>query len=88
MIPTIQSSEKRMRQEKKRRKRNRNRKQALKRKINEIEDLIKNKEKKKAREKIPELMKFADRAAAKGPLHQNKADRIKSKMMRQINNLD
>ncbi len=40
-----------------------------------------------AEELLPQLMRVADRAAAKGPLHENKAGRIKSKYSRRVNQL-
>ena len=40
-----------------------------------------------ARELLPELMRIADRAASKGPLHENKAGRIKSKYTRRVDEL-
>lgn len=41
-------------------------------------------EKEKAKELLPQLMKAADKAAAKGAIHKNKAARIKSRMMKKI----
>lgn len=54
----------------------------------ELEGYLAAGEKEKARELLPKLMQAADRAAAKGPLHKNKAARIKSKWMRRVNQLD
>jgi len=40
-----------------------------------------------AKNLLPELMRVADRAASKGPLHENKAGRIKSKYARRVEDL-
>ena len=40
-----------------------------------------------AKELLPELMRVADRAASKGPLHENKAGRIKSKYSKRVDDL-
>jgi ribosomal protein S20 len=40
-----------------------------------------------AEELLPELMRVADRAASKGPLHENKAGRIKSKYSKRVDDL-
>lgn len=77
-----------MRQNEKRRARNRRRLTALKRVTKELERHLAAGEKEQARELLPKLMQAADRAAAKGPLHRNKAARIKSKWMRRVNQLD
>ena len=56
--------------------------------VKELERHLAAGEKEQARELLPKLMQAADRAAAKGPLHKNKAARIKSKWMRRVNQLD
>ena len=40
-----------------------------------------------AEELLPELMRIADKAASKGPIHQNKASRIKSKYAKRVQSL-
>lgn len=77
-----------MRQSVKRHARNRRRLTALKRVTKELERHLAAGEQEKARELLPKLMQAADRAASKGPLHRNKAARIKSKWMRRVNQLD
>ena len=86
-MPTIKSSKKRLRQNAKKRERNKIRKDKLKKVVKEIEGLIDQGEKEKAEEMVPEFMKTVDRAAAKGPLHKNKAARIKSKIMKKLNDI-
>lgn len=87
-IPNIKSAKKRLVQSEKRRARNRRRLTALRRVSKELERRLAAGEKDKARELLPNLMQAADRAAAKGPLHRNKAARIKSKWTRRVNQLD
>lgn len=53
-----------------------------------MDKLIAQGKKEEAEEFMPELASVADRAASKGPLHKNKAGRIKSKFARQISELD
>jgi small subunit ribosomal protein S20 len=77
-----------LRQSVKRRARNRRRLTALKRVTKELERHLAAGEQEQARELLPKLMQAADRAAAKGPLHRNKAARIKSKWVRRVNQLD
>lgn len=83
-MPTIKSSKKRLRQRKKRQATNKKRKQQLKSVVKKIENLLDQGEHEQARDLIPELMRKADQAVAKGPLHKNKASRIKSKLMKRI----
>lgn len=49
--------------------------------------MIEEEDEERARELLPELMRVADRAASKGPLHRNKASRIKSKYARRVDDL-
>ena len=63
------------------------RKGKLKRVTKEMDKLLEDSDEEGARELLPELMRIADRAASKGPLHQNKADRIKSKYSRRVEEL-
>jgi small subunit ribosomal protein S20 len=76
-----------LRKSEKRRARNRRRVLALKRVIKELEGYLAVGDKEKAQALLPKLMQAADRAAAKGPFHRNKAARIKSKWMRKVNEL-
>jgi len=76
-----------LRQNKKRAKRNRYYKNKLKKVSKKLQTLIDEGKKEEAEETLPQLMRAADRAAAKGPLHKNKASRIKSKMARRVNDL-
>ncbi|MBS3786559.1 30S ribosomal protein S20 [Candidatus Bipolaricaulota bacterium] len=86
-MPVIESAKKRLRQNKKRRERNKRRKEKLKRITKEMDKLLEEEDGESARELLPELMRTADRTASKGPLHQNKVDRIKSKYARRVNDL-
>lgn len=86
-MPTIKSSEKRLRQNKKRHARNNFRKKELKKVIKEINNAIENGDKQTAQDKLPDLMKLTDKAVSHGPLHKNKASRIKSKFMKRIDDL-
>ena len=52
-----------------------------------MDNLLEKEDAKGAEDLLPELMGIADRAASKGPIHQNKADRIKSKYSRRVANL-
>ncbi|MFW6070929.1 MAG: 30S ribosomal protein S20 [Candidatus Bipolaricaulota bacterium] len=87
-MPVLDSAKKRLRQNSKRRERNQKRKDDLKRVTNEMKKLISQGKKEQAEELMPELASVADRAASKGPLHKNKAGRIKSKFARKIEELD
>lgn len=53
-----------------------------------MKKLISEGKKEEAEELMPELASAADKAAGKGPLHKNKAGRIKSKFAKKINKLD
>lgn len=53
-----------------------------------MKKLISQGKKEEAEELLPELASVADRAASKGPLHKNRAGRIKSKFAKQVNELD
>ncbi|MCF7876532.1 30S ribosomal protein S20 [Candidatus Bipolaricaulota bacterium] len=86
-MPIIKSAKKRLRQNKKRRERNKERKKKLKEITKEMNGLLEKEDEEGARELLPELMRAADRAASKGPLHQNKASRIKSKYARRVDDL-
>ncbi len=59
----------------------------MKKTTKEMDRLLEDGDEEGARELLPELMRVADRAASKGPLHQNKADRIKSKYARRIDEI-
>ncbi|MEF8837444.1 MAG: 30S ribosomal protein S20 [Candidatus Bipolaricaulota bacterium] len=83
----MKSAKKRLRQNKKRRERNKKRTQKLKRITKEMDNLLEEEDEEGASELLPELMRTADRAASKGPLHQNKASRIKSKYARRVDDL-
>jgi small subunit ribosomal protein S20 len=83
-IPNIPAAAKALRQNQKRRARNLARKDALKKVIKQIKKFLAAGDEAKARELIPQLAQRADRAAARGTLHPNKAARIKSRLMRQL----
>lgn len=53
-----------------------------------MKELISQGEKEEAEELLPELARAADKAASKGPLHKNKAGRIKSKFAKMVGELD
>ncbi|MFB6290608.1 MAG: 30S ribosomal protein S20 [Candidatus Bipolaricaulia bacterium] len=86
-MPVIKSAKKRLRQNEKRRKRNERRKERLKQVTKKMDKLLEAEDEEGAKELLPELMRVADRAASKGPLHENKASRIKSKYARRVDNL-
>ena len=87
-IPVIKSAKKRLKQNKKRRKRNAKRKQDLKQVMKRMDKLVASEDSEEAKKLLPELMRMADRAASKGPLHENKAARIKSKYSRRVDSLE
>ncbi|MGQ9477762.1 MAG: 30S ribosomal protein S20 [Candidatus Bipolaricaulia bacterium] len=86
-MPSTKSAEKQLRKSERRRARNRRRVLALKRVLKEMESYLSLGEKEKAQALLAKLMQVADRAAAKGPFHKNKAARIKSKWTRKVNEL-
>jgi ribosomal protein S20 len=55
--------------------------------MKEMDGLIEEGNKEEAEELLPELMSVADKAAGNGPLHVNKASRIKSKYSRRVDEL-
>lgn len=83
-MPTIKSSKKRLKQNKKRRQENKKRKNELREVKKRMEDLISAGETDQARQLLPEFMKKADKAETKGPYHKNKVARIKSKIMKKL----
>ncbi len=87
-IPIIESAKKRLRQNKKRRKLNQKRKDDLKAVTKEMDGLLEQGKTEEAEELLPELMKYADKAARKGSFHKNKASRIKSKYSKMVNKVD
>lgn len=87
-IPVIKSAKKRLRQNKKRRERNKKRKDDLNRITKKVDKLISEGKKQDAENLLPELASLADRAASKGPIHKNKAARIKAKYSRRIEAMD
>jgi len=86
-IPKTKSAKKQLRQSERRRIRNLQRKEALKAVIKRLKRHILAGEKERAQELLPLLMKAADKAAAKGTIHKNKAARLKSRLMQKINSI-
>ncbi|MEF8726231.1 MAG: 30S ribosomal protein S20 [Candidatus Bipolaricaulota bacterium] len=87
-IPVIKSAKKRLKQNRKRRARNKERKKKLREVTKKIDKLISAGNKEEAEDLLPELARLADRAASKGPLHENKAARIKSKFSKRVDSMD
>ncbi|MFW6104753.1 MAG: 30S ribosomal protein S20 [Candidatus Bipolaricaulota bacterium] len=87
-IPVIKSAKKRLKQNRKRRARNKERKEKLREVTKKIDKLISAGNKEEAEDLLPELARLADRAASKGPLHENKAARIKSKFSKRVDSMD
>lgn len=86
-IPNTKSAEKRLRQSLKRRARNLERKRALRIVVKQLTRALAAGDKAKAEELIPQLMKAADKAAKTRAIHPNKAARIKSRLMKRIQQL-
>lgn len=83
-MPTIQSAEKRQRQNEKRRKRNKSVKTRIRTGKNRILEAESPEE---AEELLQEMYALLDRAAGKGVIHENKAAREKSRLARHVDSL-
>ncbi len=79
-MPNSTSTEKRVRQSEKRRRKNKSVKSKIKTQKQKVQDRIDEDNFSAAEEELNELFSICDRAAGKGIIHKNKADRIKSRM--------
>jgi small subunit ribosomal protein S20 len=86
LMPTIESAEKRVRQNKKRRRRNRSWKSQVKNDRQALEDAIEDDaDEDEIRERLSEAISSIDRAVSKGVYHENKGGRLKSQIQRKVN---
>ncbi|MFB6212897.1 MAG: 30S ribosomal protein S20 [Candidatus Magasanikbacteria bacterium] len=83
-MPNTQSAEKSLRRDKRRKKRNSKRKEKMKKAIKKIENLIENGKTEQARKSLPETQKVIDKMAKVNLIHENKANRIKSRLARKV----
>lgn len=86
-MATTKSIEKRIRQNEKRRKRNQSIKKRIRAQRNKIEDAIEDGNSRIAEESLSQFFKLCDQAGGKGVIHQNKADRLKSRMAKKVNEI-
>jgi small subunit ribosomal protein S20 len=83
-MPHSASSKKRHRQNLRDRERNRQVKSVVKNSIRKVLEAISSGDVESAREKFRGMAKTADRAAAKGTIHRNRAARIKSRLSARV----
>lgn len=86
-MPNNPSAEKRMRQEQKRRLHNRSIKSLVKTQITKARQAI-NSEDPNSEAAVRTAVSELDRAAKKGVIHRNNAARRKSRLMKQLNNIN
>ena len=86
-MPNNPSAEKRMRQEQKRRLHNRSIKSLVKTQINKARQAI-DSEDENSEAAVRTAVSELDRAAKKGVIHRNNAARRKSRLMKQLNNIN
>jgi small subunit ribosomal protein S20 len=86
-MPNNPAAEKRMRQEQKRRLHNRSIKSLVKTQITKARQAI-NDEETNAEATVRAAVSELDRAAKKGVIHHNNAARRKSRLMKQLNNIN
>jgi small subunit ribosomal protein S20 len=79
------SAKKRVRQNQTRRMRNFRRKRQYRAALREYREAVLHAPVDEARQKLATVQKTLDRAAAKGAIHKNKADRVKSRMTARLN---
>ena len=84
-MPIKKSAKKALRQSKKRRKRNIQKKKKIKDLLKEVESLVSEKKIKEARNLLPEVYKFLDKAAKTSLLKKNTVSRKKSRITKLIN---
>lgn len=88
-MPTHKSAEKRVRQTAKRTARNKAVRSKFNTEIRRFEQAVKNEEDKDVIEqKLRQAVKTIDKTASKGVIHENKAARIKSRLMKKFNKLN
>lgn len=81
-MPNTKSAAKRLRQNKKKHKKNKAIKSSIKTHVKKFRELVKNGKEEKAQQLIRDIEKMVDKAASKGVIHKNKANRIKSRLMK------
>ncbi len=86
-MPNNPAAEKRMRQEQKRRLHNRSIKSLVKTRVTKAREAI-NDADTNAAESVRAAVSELDRAAKKGVIHRNNAARRKSRLMKQLNNIN
>ena len=88
-MPTHKSAEKRVRQTEKRTARNKAVRSKFNTEIRRFEQAVKNEEDKDVIEqRLRQAIKTIDQTASKGVIHENKAARIKSRLMKKFNKLN
>jgi len=88
-MPTHKSAEKRVRQTEKRTARNKAVRSKFNTEIRRFEQAVKNEEGKDIIEqRLRQAVKTIDQTASKGVIHENKAARIKSRLMKKFNKLN
>jgi len=88
-MPTHKSAEKRVRQTEKRTARNKAVRSKFNTEIRRFEQAVKNEEDKDIIEqRLRQAVKTIDQTASKGVIHENKAARIKSRLMKKFNKLN
>jgi small subunit ribosomal protein S20 len=87
-MPTIDSSEKRMRQNEKRRDRNKHHRSKMRTAVSKLEDAIEEGDAEAAREHLPSAESALDRAVSKGVLPKNRASRKVSRLKKRVHELE
>ena len=87
-MPHTKSAEKRLRQNEKRRKLNRTWIKTVKKEVRDVLDAAKANDAKTAAAELPSASKRLDQAAAKGVIHKNKANRLKSRLAKRVRKLE
>jgi len=83
-MPNTKSAVKRLRQDKKKNLKNKSAKSAIKTKIKKIKSLVSSGKIEEANKMVREIEKMVDKAKTKRIIHQNKASRTKSNLMKLI----
>jgi small subunit ribosomal protein S20 len=87
-MPNNPAAKKRMRQEQKRRLHNRSVKSLVKTRVTQAREAITDEDTNAAAEAVRAAVSELDRAAKKGVIHRNNAARRKSRLMKQLNNIN
>jgi small subunit ribosomal protein S20 len=85
-MPITKSAKKALRQSKRRQARNIKRKKAFRLLVKEFRKAVAAKEFDKAKELLPKLYKALDKAAKTKVIKKNKANRLKSRLIKSVNN--